>query len=205
MAFPTMKSYPMIISQSVISAKKKFPDRVLPFAKSGRFKRSCSQNSILIVASRVPPPVISPLATFRRTGLQLGCRDSSLNNPLRTKLTWAPVFTKTSTTTPLVRTVHAPSSATAARYHAVYGGLSRHATLAHPGASGLRGYGHGWCRSWAGPARPWGSPWSLLLSCHVPCAHTLPLAGRSRGWGWRNCVFRLFWSLLWHPMCLHFL
>ena len=98
MALATMKSYPMIRSQSVMSATLKFPDRVLLFAKSGRFKRSCSQNSILIVASWLPPPIISPLATFRRTGLQLGCRDSSLNNPLRTRLTSAPVSTKTSTT-----------------------------------------------------------------------------------------------------------
>ena len=98
MAFATMKSYPMIISQSVMSATYKFPDRVLLFAKSGRFKRSCSQNSILIVASWVPPPMISPLATFRRTGLRLGCGNTSLNNLLRTRLTWAPVSTKISTT-----------------------------------------------------------------------------------------------------------
>ena len=70
----------------------------------------------------------------------------------------------------VVRTVHVPSSATAARHPAVYGRLSRHATLAHLGASGPRAYGHGWCTSWAGPARPRGSPWSLPLS---GVAHTL--------------------------------
>ena len=70
----------------------------------------------------------------------------------------------------------------------VYGRLSRHATLARPGASGLRGYDHRWCRSWVGLARPRGSPWSLLPSYHVPCPHKLPLAGRSRGWEWRNSV-----------------
>ena len=30
--------------------------------------------------------------------------------------------------------------------------------------------------------------WSLLPSCHVPCPHKLPLAGRSRGWEWRSSV-----------------
>ena len=73
-------------------------------------------------------------------------------------------------------------------HHAVYGRLSRHATLARPDASGLRGYDHGWLRSWVGLARPRGSPWSLLPSYHVPCPDNLPLAGRSRGWEWRNSV-----------------
>ena len=43
-------------------------------------------------------------------------------------------------------------------------------------------------RSWAGPARPRGSPWSLLPSCDVPYPHVFPLAGRSRGSEWRNSV-----------------
>ena len=73
----TIKSYPIIISQSEISAAKNFPEGTIRFDKSGRFNRSCSQNYMPLVASWVPPPIIWPLATFKRTGLRLGFRNSS--------------------------------------------------------------------------------------------------------------------------------
>ena len=52
-----------------------------------------------IVASWVHPPIILPLANFKRNGYRLGFRNSSESNPFGTKLTWAPASTNTSAMT----------------------------------------------------------------------------------------------------------
>ena len=84
MALLTIKSYPIMIYQSKISAALKFPERTIRFDKSGRSKRSCSQNSMPIVASWLPPPIISPFCNLQAhrssAGLQKFFRKQSPPN-----------------------------------------------------------------------------------------------------------------------------